>query len=205
MRRRALPVVGQLAHPRGVLAPATGFILNIVNRPINRWTVGSLQLKGSEEIVDVGFGGGVGLDLVRRRLTSGHVVGVDISEEMVDRGAMRFREDPGAGNVRVLRADVSALPFADASFDRAYTVNTIFFWTDVRAGLAELHRVLRPGGRILIAAPAAAFPLARFVGLAPPDGVSGPGEVRRLVEAAGFTGVTLRSRAGAALILATRD
>lgn len=199
MRRRALPVVGQLAHPRGVLAPATGFVLNIVNRPINRWTVGSLLLTGSEEILDVGFGGGVGLDLVHRRLTSGHVVGVDISEEMVDSAAMRFVQDPRARNVRVLRADVSALPFAASSFDRAYSVNGIFFWPDPAAGLAEIYRVLRPGGSVAIAGPAAAFVLARLAGLGP-AAPSGPNEVRRLASRAGFRDVRLRRVVGAALI-----
>jgi arsenite methyltransferase len=200
---RRLPVLGQLAHPRGVLAPATGFILNIVNRPINRWTVGSLQLTGSEEILDVGFGGGVGLDLVHRRLTSGHVVGVDISEEMVDSAAIRFVQDPRAGNVRVLRADVSALPFAASSFDRAYSVNGIFFWPDPAAGLAEIYRVLRPGGFVVIAGPASAFLLARLAGLGP-AAPSGPREVRDIATRTGFRDVRLRRAAGAALISGTR-
>jgi SAM-dependent methyltransferase len=203
VRRRVLPVVGQLAHPRGVLAPATGFILNIVNRPINRWTVSSLQLTGSEEILDVGFGGGVGLDLVHRRLTSGHVVGVDISEEMVDGAAMRFVQDPRAGNVRVLRADVSALPFAVSSFDRAYSVNGIFFWPDPAAGLAEIYRVLRPGGFVVIAGPAAAFVLARLAGLGPAS-PSGPREVRDIATRTGFCDVRLRRTAGAAMISGRR-
>jgi SAM-dependent methyltransferase len=201
--RRVPPVIGQLAHPRGVLAPATGFILNIVNRPINRWTVGSLDLTGSEEVLDVGFGGGVGLDLVRSRLTSGHVVGVDISQEMVDRVAMRFGQEPRAGNVRVLRADVSALPFADSSFDRAYSVNGVFFWPDPSAGVAEIHRVLRSGGLAVIAGPTAAFMLARVAGLGP-AAPSGPSDLRRIAERAGFNDVRVRRTAGAALILAKR-
>jgi len=201
--RRVPPVIGQLAHPRGVLAPATGFILNIVNRPINRWTVGSLDLTGSEDVLDVGFGGGVGLDLVRSRLTSGHVVGVDISQEMVDRAALRFGQEPRAGNVRVLRADVSALPFADSSFDRAYSVNAVFFWPDPSAGVAEIHRVLRPGGLAVIAGPTAAFMLARVAGLGP-AAPSGPSDVLRIAERAGFNDVRVRRTAGAALILARR-
>ena len=134
------------------------------------------------------------MDLVHRRLTSGHVVGVDISDEMVDRAAIRFAQDPGAGSVRVLRADVSALPLADASFDQAYSVNSIFFWPDPAAGLAEIYRVLRPGGSVVIAGPASAFVLARLAGLGP-AAPSGPREVRD---------VRLRRAVGAALITGTR-
>lgn len=200
MPRRAPPVIGQLARPHGVLAPATGFVLNVVNRPINRWTIGALRLTGSEQVLDVGFGGGVGLELVRRRLTSGRVVGIDISAEMAVAAARRFAGD----RVRVLQTDVAALPFADASFDRAYSVNSVFFWPDPAAGLAEIHRVLRPGGLAVIAGPMAALALARVAGVAPPNAPTGPGAVRKLAEQTGFRGVRTRRVPGAALIVGRR-
>ena len=198
--RRRVPVLGQLAHPRGVLAPATGFMLNIVNRPINRWATGSLQLMGSEDVLDVGFGGGVGLEMVRDRLTSGRLFSVDISEEMGERAARRFAGDP---RVTVLAGDVSTLPFADASFDRAYSVNAVFFWPDPVAGIAEIHRVLRPSGLAVIAGPNSAFLLARIAGLGP-AAPSGPSEVRRIAQDAGFNDVRIRRAVGAALVLARR-
>lgn len=201
--RRRVPVLGQLAHPRGVLAPATGFLLNIVNRPINRWATGSLELTGSEDVLDVGFGGGIGLELVSRRLTSGRLFGVDISEEMADRAARRFADDPPSGSARVLVGDVSQLPFADASFDRAYSVNAVFFWPDPVAGIAEIHRVLRPGGRAVIAGPNSAFLLARVAGIGP-AAPSGPGAVRRIAQDAGFRDVKVRRAIGASLVLARR-
>lgn len=198
--QRRIPVLGQLAHPRGLLAPATGFMLNIVNRPINRWTVANLELTGAEEVLDVGFGGGIGVELVRQRLTSGRVVGIDISDEMVDRAAERFVRDE---QVRVLRADVSSLPFLDASFDRVYTVNSVFFWPDPGAGLAEIHRVLRPNGLAVIAGPPSAYLLARIGGIGP-AAPTGPSAARRLAERSGFRDVSLRRVPGAALILARR-
>ena len=194
-----VPVLGQLAHPRGILAPATGFVLNIVNRPINRWATGAVHLTGTEEVLDVGFGGGVGIDFVRPRLTTGRITGIDISAEMVEAAQRRF-----GGRVSVLCADVAALPFADASFDRAYGVNTVFFWPDPEAGLAEIHRVLRPGGQVVIAGPVAAFPLARVSGLSPQSAVTGHREVRRLAERAGFRETRVRRAPGAALIVGRR-
>jgi SAM-dependent methyltransferase len=196
---RRLPVIGQLAHPRGVLAPATGFVLNIVNRPINRWTIGALELTGTEVVLDVGFGGGVGLELAAHRLTTGRVVGIDISEEMARRAARRFAERVSVGRAHVIRADVSALPLAADSFDRAYSVNGVFFWPDPDAALGEIHRVLRPGGLAVIAGPRSAFMLARLSGLGRAS-PSGPGDVARIAERAGFQSVRIRRRAGAAQI-----
>ena len=198
--RRRVPLLGQLAHPRGVLAPATGFMLNIVNRPINRWATGALELQGSEDVLDVGFGGGVGLELVRGRLTSGRLFGVDISEEMAARAAQRFAHD---ARVTVLVGDVSRLPYADGSFDRAYSVNAVFFWPDPRGGLAEIYRVLRPGGTAVIAGPNSAFLLARLAGLGP-AAPSGPNAVRRIAQDVGFNDVRIRRGVGAALVLARR-
>lgn len=178
-------------------------MLNIVNRPINRWAISSLELMGSEYVLDVGFGGGVGLDLTRPLLPSGQLVGVDVSDEMVERVARRLELDAAGDNVRVLRADVSALPFADASFDRVYSVNSVFFWPDPVAGIAEIHRVLRPEGLVVVAGPNSAFLLARVAGIGP-AAPSGPGAVRRIAQDAGFRDVRVRRAIGASLILARR-
>jgi ubiquinone/menaquinone biosynthesis C-methylase UbiE len=161
-------------------------------------------LTGSEEVLDVGFGGGVGLALVLRRLTSGRATGIDISDEMVSAAGRRFTEDVRAGRLRVVRGDVAAIPFADASFDRVYSVNTVFFWPDPATGMAEIHRALRPGGVAVIAGPVSAFVLARAARLAPRAGVRGPQQLRSIARQAGFRDVRLQRRAGAALVTARR-
>jgi SAM-dependent methyltransferase len=54
-----------------------------------------------------------------------------------------------SGGVDLRGAPASALPFADASFDKAASLNSIMFWDDVDCALAELRRVLRFGGRMV--------------------------------------------------------
>jgi len=56
-----------------------------------------------------------------------------------------------SGRVRILRAPAEALPFYDASFDRAIAINTVGHWDDRLAGLREARRVLRRNGRLVIA------------------------------------------------------
>lgn len=53
-----------------------------------------------------------------------------------------------AGVIRVASAET--LPYADATFDRAVAVHVLYFWTDPVATLREVHRVLRPGGQIVL-------------------------------------------------------
>jgi ubiquinone/menaquinone biosynthesis C-methylase UbiE len=108
-----------------------------------------LGVEPSERVLEVGFGGG---GLLAGLLTTGaaEVVGVDISEEMLSRARLRFRREIAAGRLRLLSASVQALPLEDGSIDRAVSVANIYFWPDPGGGMAELARVLRPGGRLAI-------------------------------------------------------
>jgi ubiquinone/menaquinone biosynthesis C-methylase UbiE len=90
------------------------------------------------DALDLGTGTGVGAAAVLRRFPEAHVVGADLSEEMLERAR---RNVPGA---EFRRSDASALPFRDASFDLVTHANMIPFFD-------ELARVLRPGGTALFA------------------------------------------------------
>jgi arsenite methyltransferase len=140
----------QLRQPSGVVGRAMGHILNLANRPINRWAVERLDLGPSDAVLEIGFGGGAALAGILDR-TRGRVAGIEISEAMIDGARRRFRREIGQGRLEVGPGDVSEIPFEDGSFDRVLTVQTIYFWPDSAAGLREIHRVLKPGGTVLVA------------------------------------------------------
>src|SRR5687767_8449837 len=101
--------------------------------------------------LDVGTGtGDFALALLARSARSAAVTGVDISTGMLAIAARRAaRARVGARYGRVL-ASVEALPFPDASFDRATAGFVIRNVGDIPRGLREIRRVLRPGGRAVI-------------------------------------------------------
>jgi len=80
-----------------------------------------------------------------RRMREGTVVAADLTPEMMREGRRR----PGAGGVRWTRADALDLPFADGSFDRVLIGYGLRNFSDLSRSLAEIHRCLRPGGRLL--------------------------------------------------------
>ncbi len=98
-------------------------------------------------VLDVACGPGA----VTRRLvkkTDAHVVGVDLSDEMLTEGRREVeRRDLGA-RVSLARARAEELPFADASFDALTFTYLLRYVADPQAALIELARVVRPGGRI---------------------------------------------------------
>jgi ubiquinone/menaquinone biosynthesis C-methylase UbiE len=81
----------------------------------------------------------------RRALPPSAITAFDYAPTMLDGARARFADRP---EVRLELADVTRLPYADASFDTANVANSIHCFPDPRAGLAELARVVKPGGLI---------------------------------------------------------
>jgi len=81
----------------------------------------------------------------------GRVAGLDPSETMLDMARTRNRQEIEAGRVELHRGDAADLPFADAAFDVAFTINSLHLWPDPVAGLREVRRTLRQGGRMGVA------------------------------------------------------
>jgi SAM-dependent methyltransferase len=99
------------------------------------------------KILDVGCGTGANLEMLRE---FGEVAGVDVSEE-----ALEFCR--GRGFTEVKNGLAEQLPFADESFDLTTALDVVEHLDDDAAGLREMHRILKKGGRALIFVPAFMF------------------------------------------------
>jgi len=140
----------QLARPRGVVGLLAGEVLAWQNREVNAWTLSLLGVGVESRIVEIGFGPGVGVRLAAARARRGLVAGVDPSSMMVRRARWRNARAVRCGRVELRRGTVESLPWLDGTFTHAWSVNTFFEWPDQAAGLAEVARVLGPGGRLAI-------------------------------------------------------
>jgi ubiquinone/menaquinone biosynthesis C-methylase UbiE len=140
-------MASQLRKPTGWFGSlVVSRMMNRGNRQIIEGTLALLELRPQDHVLEIGFGGGSALLEVSRRLRSGVVSGIDISPDLVRRAESRFRREIAEGRVRVQLGDISHLPFPAAAFDRAFTINTIYFWPDALQGLSEIRRVLKDGG-----------------------------------------------------------
>jgi SAM-dependent methyltransferase len=138
----------QLSRPSGLAGRVVAAGMNRGNRDFNARAIEALDVQPGTRVLDLGFGGGLTFGpLLERGAT---VVGVDRAEDMVAAAASRHRADVDAGRVTVHAGDVLALPLEDAAVDRVLTVNTVYFWPDLAPALREVHRVLAPGGRVVI-------------------------------------------------------
>lgn len=106
----------------------------------------SVPFEGHERVLDAPCGTGELERRLLRHVPSLRIVGVDVSREMLRQAAAKDVE----GCVQWMRADVSVLPLADESFDWVFCVNSFHYFRAPRKTLAEFHRVLRPGGRLVL-------------------------------------------------------
>jgi len=126
-------------------------MLNHANRNTVGQAVDALSLAPGAVTADVGFGGGVGLDLLLHAVGgAGQVHGVDVSETMLCRAAHRFRRDIRSGRLHLHNASMSELPLPDGSLDGLVTVNTIYFVPELAGAFAEFTRVVKDTGRLVI-------------------------------------------------------
>ncbi len=138
----------QLGGPSGPLGAVVARMLNRGNAASMAAAVETLELSGSETVADIGFGGGLGLELLLEATEEGgHVHGVEPSADMLTRAGRRRRADIAAGRLELHEARMDSLPFADGALDGWISVNTIYFVDDLAAALREMTRVLAPGGR----------------------------------------------------------
>lgn len=108
-----------------------------------------LGLGPGSRVLEVGCG--TGRDTVHLLDRAALVYASDLSREMVDVGRVRL-QDAGAdmSRVRLFLSDATALPFPDGFFDAAYHFGGLNLFPDISRGLAELARVVRPGGRVVV-------------------------------------------------------
>ena len=106
--------------------------------------------QGARRLLDLcGGTGDLSLDLVRVHPDS-WVVCCDFSHGMLERAQEKFTRRGLQGRCTVLEADGLRLPFPDASFDVITVAFGVRNFTDLHQGLAEMHRVLEPGGRLVV-------------------------------------------------------
>ncbi|GAB4208343.1 MAG: class I SAM-dependent methyltransferase [Coleofasciculaceae cyanobacterium] len=177
-------------RPKGILGRLGGFILARTKRDFTQWVIHLLEIQPDDKVLEVGFGLGVGIQMLADAVSTGYVAGVDYSTEMVQQAKALNRKAIEAGLVQLQYGSVEALPFADDTFDKTLAINSMQVWTDVMVGLREMRRVMKVGGKIAL-------------GFTPQSGQSSTGLTEMLTKAS-FTEVRLVETDRGFCILATK-
>jgi ubiquinone/menaquinone biosynthesis C-methylase UbiE len=170
-------LIRMFGRPKGILGRLGGIIMARLNQKCAAWVIDLLDIQPNGSGLEVGFGPGVGIQLLARSASAGYVAGIDYSEEMVEQATARNAKAIEHGRVDLRHGSVESLPFEENTFDKALAINSMQVWPDAGAGLGEMRRVIKPGSRIAL-------------GFTPYSGQSKSG-LPEMLTAAGFTEVHL--------------
>ena len=139
----------------GTIAPRYDFLNRMLSFGIDRrWrkkAVRLLKYREGARILDVATGtGDVALEIARTTPPSVKITGADFCKEMVDLGQLKAAQSAYAGRIDFTVAPCEDLPFPNETFDSITIAFGIRNVVDRKLGLAEMWRVLRPGGRMII-------------------------------------------------------
>lgn len=125
--------------------------MNSMNRAMIEETVNCLRDGSSRaRLLEVGFGGGVGLSSLAETFPSATIVGVESSSAMIALARRQMSRLIDTGRLELWHGRVEDLRFLRHCFDGVCTVNTVYFWSDPKRSAEELARVLTPGGLLAI-------------------------------------------------------
>lgn len=140
----------QHRYPTGLVGRLIAARMLRQHLPETIWSVAQLQLRPTDRVLEPGFGAGQGIALAAQQTQHGQVVGIDLSATMIRIASRRNRAACAAQRVLLLRGSIAALPFAGQQFDKILSIHTLYFWPDRLAVCADLVRVLKPGGTLIV-------------------------------------------------------
>jgi len=195
-------IARQAARPAGIVGRLLLRVMSLETSRFNAAVLDALAPSSGDRILEVGYGHGRTLAAAAQRAPDAWFSGIDLSSDAARVTARRCRMLP-AERLDLRVGDSAAMPWVDGSFDKVFSVHTIYFWSEPSQHLREMCRVLRPGGRLALGfrerdeAVTATFPaeVYRFPSV---------DEVSSLLVAAGFDAVNVdRGDVGPGLCIAT--
>ncbi len=122
-----------------------------LHRLWKRHTIDQAGVRKGHVVLDLAGGtGDLAKEFAQQVGTTGHVVLADINAAMLIQGRRRMVDGGVAGNLSIAQVDAQNLPFEDGTFDRVTVAFGLRNITDKNVALQSMHRVLKPGGKLLI-------------------------------------------------------
>lgn len=152
--RRAL--VRQFRQPSGLLGRLAGWIMatRASNRARSLWTVDLLGLVPNDNVLEIGYGPGVALEAVARRVKEGSIIGVDHSKTMMRAARRRNRAFVRTGQMKLHVGSTenldAVLNSAGIRFNHIFAVNVVLFWPDPEVTIRSLMEHLESNGQIAL-------------------------------------------------------
>lgn len=149
MDKENLKILAQnLANPQGEKGIEIGEMMNATNIGMTLESIKTLLIEDNEAVLEIGHGNADHVKSIVNKAQNIHYTGIDISETM-HYEAKRLNEE-FKNQAEFVLYEGKKLPFEDKTFDKIFTVNTVYFWEEPVDFLNEIHRVLKDNGTFVL-------------------------------------------------------
>jgi ubiquinone/menaquinone biosynthesis C-methylase UbiE len=140
----------QYKTPKGILGAFIGEKMVRQHKTETNWSLELMDIHQGDRILELGCGAGYAIKLILEKNLAEEIVGLDISPTIIRSARMRNKKAMIEEKVKLVQANLNTLPFHDKSFNTVFSIQTIYFWTDVASTLSEIFRVLKPEGIVIL-------------------------------------------------------
>ncbi|WP_316827509.1 class I SAM-dependent methyltransferase [Pedobacter miscanthi] len=143
-------IARQLSCPEGEHGIKTGEMMHASNIGMTRSAIDALNLQNHDKVLEIGHGNGAHIAQLLSKAENLMYYGADISETIIAEAEKINQYFIDKGIVHFKLTDGNNLPFDNNRFDKIFTVNTIYFWTDPSGYLQEIRRALKLNGTLVL-------------------------------------------------------
>ncbi|MEI4789221.1 methyltransferase domain-containing protein [Bacillus sp. FJAT-53060] len=140
----------QMREPKGLFSKWVSCYMEKNHHHINQWTIQLLNIQENDRILEIGTGRGMTLSKVAEKLDRGKVYGVDASRHMIKYAKRKNKKLVEQDKAVITLGKAEHLPFEDRSFNKLYTVQTIYYLADIEQVMKEVYRVLQVDGEVFL-------------------------------------------------------
>ena len=135
----------QFRNPWGIGGKLIFSVMNRHNIPLYNETSQLLALSNADRVLDIGCGNGYVLNMLAKQYEC-KFTGIDISPSIIENASKRCHRFVKSNRISLHCQNASSMSFADNSFEKIYTINTVYFWKNIDDTMLEIWRVLNLNG-----------------------------------------------------------
>ncbi len=141
----------QFGNPTGLMGNVVGKILAANNKERTDWVLSFMDVKPDDNILEIGYGPGLAIEKLEKKIKNGLIVGVDVSDVMLKQASRRNAEGIKKNKLRLQQGTIDDLNYKHNFFDHVFGINVSLFWKDPVSEFKKIRNLLKPGGSLFIA------------------------------------------------------
>lgn len=140
----------QYKTPRGIIGTYIGEKMVRQHKAETNWSLELMNIQKGDRILELGCGAGYAVKSISEKDLAEEIVGLDISPTIIRSARIRNKKAISEKRVKLVQANFNKLPFHNENFNIVFSIQTIYFWTDITTTLSEIFRVLKPRGIVIL-------------------------------------------------------